>query len=303
MPPLDQSPLDQPSLDRPRPTGLTLVMGARRGIGRLVLDQLRTAGARVRASSRDVQGWQAPDEVEAVRADLTDPASLASAFEGVQQVVLFAVRGEARRVAEAARAAGVRRVVLLSSGSVLVPTSRTNPITVEHRETEEAFAAVLGAALVPVRPLVLATNALGWAHELRTSGHVSLYQPDALNAPVHEADVAAVAVAALASPTGTALPAPVSDLLTGPRPLSQRAQVELVGEALGRPVPVIKEGREQAHGRMTELMGAERAEPVLQFLDDCAAGHSPATGTAAAVLGREPLPYERWVSDHVGDFR
>ncbi len=285
---------------------LTLVMGARSGVGRLVLDELIAHRLPVRASTRDVQGASIVGGVETVAADLTDPASLEAAFDGVAQVFLFAVAEGVGAVLAAARAAGVEKIVLLSSGSVLVPSSAANPITVEHRHVEQALTSADGPILVPIRPLVLASNALNWAHQIRATGTVSLYQPDALSAPVHEADIAAVAAAALtehpmAGDGGRERE--VSRLLTGPVQLSQREQVTVIGRATGRDITVVEQGREEARDRMSQFMPSAEADAILMFFDDCAAGNSPATGTARDVLGRDPLDFHTWAVDHVDDFR
>lgn len=270
----------------------TLIMGARGNVGRLVLEQLLADGVPVRASARRPEpGWFA--------ADLTDPASLRPAFDGMAQVFLYATHESAPAVAEAVRAAGVERVVLMSSGSVLHPTSAGNPITERHREAEAAFAAQPGVELVPIRPLVLATNALGWAHPIREGGGLPLYQPDALTAPIHERDVAAVVSAAL---TGTPTP-PMSGMLTGPARLTQREQVAAIGRAAARRIPVIELSRDAALEHFSRFMPGEEAEAVLRFLDDAAAGNSPATSTVEEALRRPATGFDQWAADHAPEFQ
>ncbi len=278
-------------------------MGAGGSVGRLVLRQLVAEGVPVRASARRPESGRFPDGVEVVAADLTDPATLLPAFEGAGRVFLYANREGVDGVVEAARAAGVGRVVLLSSGSVVHPTSAGNAITEKHWEVEAAFAAAASAsnvAVVPIRPLVLANNALGWAYQIRTSASVALYRPDALTAPVHERDVAAVACAAL---TGGE-PAPVvSGLLTGPARISQRDQVAAIGRAVGGRIPVEELSREAAMQRFAQFMRGWEAEAVLRFLDDAAAGNSPTTSTVEEVLGRPAIGFDEWALDHAADFR
>jgi uncharacterized protein YbjT (DUF2867 family) len=121
----------------PKPT---LVMGARGSVGQHVLDDLLGLGFPVRASARRPQPGQFPAGVDVHAADLTDPASLRPAFDGVEQVFLYANRTGVRGVIDTARATGVKRIVLMSSGSVIHPTSTGNPLTEEHREVEAAFA-------------------------------------------------------------------------------------------------------------------------------------------------------------------
>jgi uncharacterized protein YbjT (DUF2867 family) len=273
-----------------------LVMGARGSVGTHVLDGLLARGVPVRASARRPRPEQFPPGVDVHAADLTDPAGLAPAFHGVGEVFLYAQHTGVQGVVDAARAAGVQRVVLLSSGSVVHPSSAGNTITEEHREVEEAFAAAAGLTVVPIRPLVLATNTLGWTHEIRASGSASLYRPDAPTAPVSERDVAAVAVAALLGDDDT------SGMLTGPARLSQRDQVAAIATATGREIAVDELTRDDALARFARFMPASEAEAVLQFLDDAAAGNSPATDTVARVLGRPAIPFDAWATDHAADF-
>jgi uncharacterized protein YbjT (DUF2867 family) len=275
---------------------LTLVMGARGSVGRLVLDTLIARGVPVRASVRRPRPGQLLAQVDTYAADLTDPASLAPAFHGVQQVFLYAHHDGVWGVVDAALSAGVERVVLLSSGSVIHPSSAGNTITEEHREVEQAFLTAADLTVVPIRPLVLATNALGWAHGIRASRTVALYQPEALTAPVHERDIAAVAVAALLGDDSA------SGLLTGPTRSTQRDQVAAVAAAIGAELSVEELSRQTALAHYSRFMPDSQAEAVLQFLDDAAAGRSPATDGVERVLGRPAVGFEVWAEEHAGSF-
>lgn len=175
-------------------------------------------------------------------------------------------------VVEAARAAGVARIVLMSSGSVVHPSSRGNTIAEAHRAVEDAFGRS-GLGVVLIRSLALATNALGWAAPIKVDRAVALYRPDASTALVHERDVAAVAVAAL---TGDDVET-VNGLLTGLERISQRDQVRRIALATGRDVAVSELSRDEASSLLARFMPPAEAEAVLQFLDDAAAGwHRPA---------------------------
>lgn len=285
---------DTTSADKP-----TLVMGASGGVGSLVLANLLAAGVPVRASSRRPQPGQFPQGVETFTADLADAESLHPAFAGAGQVFLYANHEGVEGVVTAAREAGVERIVLMSSGSVIHPTSTGNAITEEHRDVEDVFARAQGLTVVPIRPLVLATNALGWGYPVRAGGGVSLYQPDALTAPIHERDIADVATAALRGQDPTA----VSALLTGPARITQREQVAAIGQAIGRELTVTELTRGQAGEQFSRFMPAVEAEAVLQFLDDAAAGNSPATTTVQDVLGRPATDFSTWANDHAGNYR
>lgn len=106
-----------------------LVTGATGYIGGLLVPQLLDAGLRVRALARNPdklasRPWRS--DVEVARGDLTQPDSLIEAFDGVD-VVYYLVhsmgtskdfvaeeRQSAHNVVEAAKKAGVRRLVYLS---------------------------------------------------------------------------------------------------------------------------------------------------------------------------------------------
>ncbi|MFG1606625.1 SDR family oxidoreductase [Actinoplanes sp. NPDC049265] len=295
---------------------VTLVMGARGSVGKQVLDQLIARGVPVRASARRPKPGQFPPGVDVHAADLTDPASLTPAFDGVEQAFLYAHHDGVHDVVRAARAAGLRRIVLLSSGSVIHPTSKGNPITESHRTIESAFAEAPDLTVVPIRPLVLATNALAWAYSLKESGVVAVYRPDAMTAPIHEHDIAAVAVAALSAEASTR-PHPERDgggerrngedhasaLLTGPARLSQRDQIAMIAAAAGRSIDVVTLTRDEAIARFERFMPATEAAAVVRFVDDAAAGNSPATYAVERILGRPPLPFELWAKEHAADFR
>ncbi|MGW1505853.1 SDR family oxidoreductase [Streptomyces mirabilis] len=274
----------------------TLVVGARGSVGRRVLAELLDRQSPVRASARRPEPGQFPTGVDVFAADLTDPKSLAPAFDGAGQVFLYANHEGVHGVIAAARAAGVERIVLMSSGSVIHPSSRGNAITEEHREVEEVFRAASDLTVVPIRPLVLATNALGWAYPIKTSGRLPLYQPDALTAPVHERDIAAVVVAALLGNDDT------TGLLTGPARISQRDQAHAIADATGRDIAVDGLTREAALAQFARFMPPAEAEAVLLFLDDAAAGNSPATDTVQGILGRPAFGFDVWAADHAADF-
>jgi uncharacterized protein YbjT (DUF2867 family) len=178
-------------------------------------------------------------------------------------------------------------VVQLSSGSVLLESAVGNPIAEEHRAIEEAFA---GSELpwVPIRPLVLATNDLFWD----ISRPVQLVYPQARTAPIHEYDIAAVAVGALRSTVdlGTA-----AGMLTGGELLSQTERVAIIGDVVGRSIEVEELTEEEAR---EVFAGLGQVEAILGFLRGAAAGGSPATDVVREVLGRAPLPYRQWAADH-----
>jgi uncharacterized protein YbjT (DUF2867 family) len=271
----------------------TLVIGARGSVGRHVLHGLRAAGEPVRASVRDLAtAGDLPAGVPVVAADLTRPDTLKAALNGIDQV--FAYAEGAPVFAAAARDAGIGHVVLLSSGSTLLPWAHDNAITREHREAEHALSAA-GLRCTPIRPLVLAGNALAWQHSIRRDGVVRVTHPDHVTAPLHERDIAAVAVAALLDPSRPDL----SGLLTGGELLSQRDQVAQIAAAAERPIRVEELTEAEAAEHFARFMPADQAEAILEFIRH----ESPRTTTVEQILGRPPVTFQQWADDHASSYR
>ncbi len=213
---------------------MILVTGATGNVGRQVLDQLIAGGHPVSALSRSPQESVWPAEVDVVAGDLSDPASLDAALTGVASVFLFAVPGSGPAFVAAAQRAGVRRVVLLSSGG----------------------------------------------------------------GDVHEADIAAVAVAAL---TEDGHAGQVYGL-TGPQSLSHADQAEILGQALGRPISYAELPVETVR----QAMSAHVPGPILDSIFAAWAGSvgriAPTTSDIEKVTGRPARSYHDWVLDHAGAF-
>lgn len=80
---------------------------------------------------------------------------------GADKVFLYAKPEQIEAFVTAARSAGVRQVVLLSSVSVVMATSEQNPIARMHRTVEQAIERS-GLDWTFIRPGMFATNARWW---------------------------------------------------------------------------------------------------------------------------------------------
>ncbi|MFF4173881.1 NAD(P)H-binding protein [Streptomyces sp. NPDC001744] len=274
-----------------------LVTGATGAVGRLVVDRLVAAGEPVRAVTRDPAAASLPEPVEVVEGDLEKPGSLRAAFAGVDRLYLFPVPETAREVVALAREAGVRRVVVLSSSSVL-DTSSGNHSGEYHRTVERA-AEESGLEWTFVRPDEFATNVLWkWGHSIRTEDVVRAPYGDAKRVLIHEADVAAVAATALLE-DGHAGRAHV---LTGPEAVTQAEQVRQIARAAGRPIAFEEITPDRARQDMGRVMPAPVVEMVLGYLADAVANPPVPLDTVEKVTGRPALTFARWAADHAADF-
>src|SRR5262245_2831283 len=165
-----------------------LVTGATGNVGRKVIHHLVRARAPVRALSRNPHTAGLPVGVEVVRGDLADPATMNAALSGVERMFLFPVPETAQRIAQMARDAGVRHVVVLSSAAVTAGYDLSFHLPVE-RAVESA-----GLHWTHVRPGEFALNKLYlWGPGIRTDRTVCDPFPEAIDTPTHEADIADVA--------------------------------------------------------------------------------------------------------------
>ncbi|WP_086840981.1 NAD(P)H-binding protein [Amycolatopsis kentuckyensis] len=275
-----------------------LVTGARGAVAREVVSQLLAAGERVRAASAAGPPVGFPSEVDTVHADLGDPATLPAALAGVEKVFLYAEPAGADGFAAAALAAGVRHVVLLSSGAIIHPGAGNGPIALKHAAVEK----VLEASGIPwtfVRPDAFAANALQWAAGIRAEGVVRTAFPAAASAPIHERDVAEVVVTTLLEPghEGTA-PA-----LSGPESLTQAEQIGILSDVLGRPVRVQRIAVAEARRQLEAVLPVAFAEFLVEAQAAAELGPATVRTGVADITGRLPLSFVEWAKEHAGDFR
>lgn len=288
-----------------------LVTGATGLVGRHVVDRLLQAGESVRVLTRNPAKAGFPEGVEVVEGDLLEPASLVPALDGVEKLFLFPQPETAAEVVDLAKQAGVRRVVVLSGAAVTLGFDTDYHARVE-RAVEDS-----GLEWTHVRPGEFMTNMLPiWRPMIKESRTVRYpFGDDLGTAPIHEADIADVAVVALLEDrhVGKAY------TLSGPQQLSVRGQVEAIADALGEEVRYEEVSREEARDILTAMGGfaAESADLLLGFVDYDGGegggddGYSdqdysdlmkplPGYGEATGKAGRT---YAQWARDHVEDFR
>lgn len=280
-----------------------LITGAAGNVGRIVVERLVSAGAGVRALTRDPRK-AFPPGVEVVAGDLADPSTLADAFDGVERLYLFPVPATARAVAGLARRAGVRRVVVLSSGAVTGGYDTDFHLPVE-RAVEES-----GLEWTHVRPGEFALNRLWlWGPSIRAQRMVRDPFPEAAGYPTHERDIADVAVAALLDDGHAGAAYDVN----GPEMIDNRAQVRAIASAVGHDIRHERVTREQAREQYLRQGGfaAANAAFLLGFADYSGdpveeAGEvppAPDLPTCERVTGRPGRTFAQWARDHADDFR
>ncbi len=208
-----------------------LVTGATGTVGAPLVEALLAAGVRVRAGSRHADMTVQPKGPEWVRFDLTDPGTWSAAFTGVRTMFLLRppqVANVGRDVApamEAARAIGVRHVVLLS-------VQGADRLKVVPHARIEAWLRSSGMSWTFVRPSFFTQN-LAQVHGAQVRAHDELLMPagHGRTAFVDAEDVAAVAAVALLDPGAHVGRAYTP---TGPEALTYTEVAEQLSDVLGR---------------------------------------------------------------------
>ncbi|MFF6813263.1 SDR family oxidoreductase [Streptomyces sp. NPDC012403] len=277
---------------------MILVTGATGNIGSALVRQLHGAGASpARGLTRDAARASFPDGVEAVEGDLTRPASLKPALDGVRSLFLVPGMGADADVLTAARQAGVEHVVLVSS--ITVRTHPHLPAAAGNLAVERLLQDS-GMNWTILRPTQFASNALWWAESIREHRSIRVPYADTGLPAVHPADIAAVARAALTGPGHHGR----TYALTGPERITPRQQARAIGTALGHDVSVEEISREEAHRQMAPFMGAQTAHAVLDLTggdvnDELLTVHD----TVSHVTGSPARPFAQWAAENVAAFR
>jgi uncharacterized protein YbjT (DUF2867 family) len=255
----------------------------------------------VRALTRDPAKADLPVGAVVVAGDLSDPASLRAAFKGVSAVFLLAaVPGFAPMFLKAARDTGVRRIVFQSSGAVDdVADEQPNEIAAFHHDIERAIRES-GLEWTFLRLEVASADALQWAFDvpgqLRAGDVVRGPYAAAAGSPIHPADFAAIAVAALTDPQH----AGKIYHLTGPQSLTHAEQIRLIGEALGRPLRYEELTPEEARRAISPYAPADL---LFATWEQCIGMPAPVTDTVERITGRPPRSVAQWAADYLGEGR
>ncbi|GAB1514850.1 NAD(P)H-binding protein [Actinophytocola sp. KF-1] len=249
---------------------------------------LVAAGEQVTAVSRravDVPG------AKAVQADLAQPSTLRPALTGADVVFLLTagdlLGADLTPVLSEIRSSGVDRVVLLSSQGVG---------TGHHPPALEDAVRASGLRWTILRPGGFHSNALQWAESVRARREIAAPFGDTALPTIDPADIAEVAAVVLRDP------AHVGEVyeLTGPEPVSPRAQAAAIADAVGEPVRFVELTRAEARAAMLRFMPEPVADSTLDILSSPAMRRvSPAV---EELLGRRGRLFAEWSANNAAAF-
>ena len=273
---------------------MIVVTGATGNVGRALVRVLAEAGETVTATARRITPADVPAGVRAVPADLAEPASLRPALAGVDALFLLVAGDDPDGLLAAARAAGVRKVVLLSSQGV-----GTRPQSYRHPARFEAAVAASGLDWTVLRSGGMASNAVAWAEPVRTHRTAAAPFGD-VGLPFVDPDDVAEAAAAVLRQDGHE---GRTYVLTGPEPTTPRARAAAIADAIGEPVRFVEQTREEAHAQMARFMPAPVVEGTLAILGDPTPDEQRVSPDLRTLLGRPAGTFAAWARRNAAAFR
>ena len=282
---------------------MILVTGATGNIGTELIKQLLRDGARMRVITRDEKKVSHLDPaVERVIGDRHDPSIVRQALQGADKVFLLPVlldksHDADRLLIQAAKQAGVRQMVTISSGAVRMETK--GGIGGLHREIEQ-LVEDSGIHWTFLRPGGFMSNTLQWTATIKSQSKVFNPTGQGKTAPISPYDIAAVAAVALVSSghEGKAYD------LTGPELLSALEQVEILSKVIGKliecvDVPIEIASKSAIANGLPEILVESLAEIWKRIR---AGGGTFQTDEVARLTGRPAQTFETWCHEHRSAF-
>jgi uncharacterized protein YbjT (DUF2867 family) len=231
--------------------------------------------------------------VETVRVDLHDPRSATYALADADAV--FLLPGYPG-MADAARNAGVRRIVQLSGGSA-GSADQSNAVTA-YMNRSEAEMRETGLEWTVLRPAAFMSNALRWQGRIAAGDVVRLPFAGVPLAVVHPRDIAAVAAAAMVEDGHQSM----IYRPTGPAALSLQEQVSILGEAIGRPLRFEAQPNDEARREMLKTTPPEYVAAFFDFSVNGSIDDTTVRPTVEDVTGRPARTFRDWATENAARF-
>lgn len=276
---------------------MIVITGANGVVGRQVVNLLLQEGVAVTAVTRETRP---PDGANVLSGDLFRPQWMEQVLEGAEAIQISprATGPGLPELLELAVGQGVKRVVLLSATTVEYPAGEAR-FAAEFKTAEDRVTRS-GLEWTVLRLADFAANALAWAPQIKAGDVVRGAFGRATSSPIHENDIAAVAVRALLEGTH----AGAVHTLTGPQSLDQFEKVRLIGAAVGRALSFEELPPERVRqGLLAQGLPEEVPARLLGSLADYAIRPGPTTRTVADLLGRPALTFADWARDNAAAFR
>jgi len=275
-----------------------LVTGATGSTGSELVRRLLARGAPVRAMVRDTASYTA---APAVGANFDDAAAVAEALRGVERAYLVTPSSERAqdqqiRFAEAAAAAGVEQLVVLSQYASV----EDSPVRfLRYHAAVERRVRELGIGYTFLRPNLFFQGLLAMADSIRATG--------TLFAPIGEARVSAVDVRDIAEVAAVTLTEPghlgQSYEITGPAAVTHAEIARALSAATGREIGFVDVPPAAFADAVRGVLPDWQVDGLLEDYAHYARGEAAqVSSTVADLTGRPALDVASFARDYAGAF-
>jgi uncharacterized protein YbjT (DUF2867 family) len=279
---------------------MILITGASGNVGKEVVNQIVQTGAKVRATFQS-SGKTAPPGVEIAIVDFNEPATLRAALDQVDRVFLVGpptaqLPSLEKKAIDVIARSNVRQVVKLSAMG-----GRDALFTRQHAESED-YIMSSGVPYTFLRPNGFMQNAINFSSAtIGTQNTFYGSEGEGRVSQIDIRDVAAVAVKTLTEDDhlGKAY------TLTGPEALTNAEIAQILSNVLGREIRYVNLPPAELKKAMLSAGTPEwSADAILDLQRLYREGKAAAvTQDVEQVLGRKPVSFAKFVSDHRDAFK
>lgn len=280
-----------------------LITAATGQVGPYAAQALVDQGHAVRALvvEGDERAAVLPTEVEIVTGSLDDPAAVEAALDGVSHVFwmwpFFYLPTTTAPAMVELMSDRALRVAVVSSVGVHIGVERSDNNC--HAYLEELLAASQ-CRWTSLRTTGFMGNARGWAPQIRGGDVVRFPYGEARRTSVHERDLAEAGVHALLDDrhVGQAY------LVSGSEALSQREQVRIIGETLGRDIGWVDVEADEARAQMVATgWPPSYADGALDYFRRLTGEVEVSSDAVAVLTGRPAATFSEWARENADVFR
>lgn len=285
---------------------MIFIVGGTGKIGRELIQQLSQKGIRAKVLVRNAQKAESVKKLghEPVEGDYTRPASFEASLKGVESLFLLTTSASADRwaadeiaVIEAAKKAGVKKVVLLSASG----SSLDSPLNLgrQHAQAEEHLKKS-GLTYTILQPGGFMQNFLNMLPTIKQGAIYGNYKEGKM-AFIDARDIASVAVAALTESGHDGQ----TYVITGGESLSYAEAASKLSKVTGKTVNYVDVPKEAVIKGMTQAGFPEwLAQDLAKMGDVVASGHAGrTTDVVEKVAKKKPYTLDQFFSDNAAAFK
>lgn len=281
---------------------MILITGASGNVGKEVLQQVASSGARVRAGYQSVsKAGRVPSGVEVVPLDYNQPEMVRAALKDVERVFLVGPPSSQLpslegKVVDAVRQAGIRQLVKLSAmggPDAIFPRL--------HLQSED-YIRSSGVPYTFLRPNGFMQNFI--TYSAATINAQNAFYGSEGDGPVSIVDIRDVAAVALKVLTNDGHLGKTYTL-TGPEALTSTQAAQLLSAEMGRDIRFVNlsaaQLKEALHGAGVPEWSANALIDLQRLYREGKA--APVTDAVKQILGREPISFAQFCRDYRNAFQ